>query len=118
MCTTLALRKRTMTSPSVCAFLTCTVEARHELVHAEAFAHVLVGHDDGAGLPPVLVPARVVLMPMGVEDETERPAAEGADGGLDFRLQRRVLVVNQEHAVRAGRPAAVPPPPHQHGHPA
>ncbi len=90
------------------------VERLHELIDAHPLADVLVRDDQRARLAEVLVAARVVAVPVGVEHEADRPVADLRDRGHDLLGQRRVLVVDQEDAVRAGRDADVATPAHQH----
>ena len=55
------------------------------------------------GLGEALVAARVVAVPVRVEDELHRLRRDRGDRGLDLRRERRVLVVDQEHGVGADR---------------
>jgi len=70
-----------------------------ELLGAQAEAHVVVGHDEGPRLAEVLVPAGVVGVPVGVEDETHGPVADRGHRRLDLGCHGRPLVVDEEDAV-------------------
>ena len=71
-------------------------------------AHVLVAEDDRAHLAEVLVPAGVIGVHVGVDEEADRLGRELLDRSDDLVGQRRELVVDEEDAVGAGEDADVP----------
>jgi len=91
MCSTLACSKWTIVSPSVWACSTWKAWMTSPL------------HYQGAGFTEVLVAAGVVAVPMGVEDETNRPLVDSLDRRPDLVGQRRVLIVDQKDPVSACR---------------
>lgn len=58
-----------------------------------------MGHDEHTRAAHVLVPARVVEVPMGVENEPDRLVADGGNGRHYLRRQRSELVIDEEHRV-------------------
>ena len=72
-----------------------------QLLHRHAAPDIVVGDDDGAGAAEILVPAAMVAMPVGVDDEAHRIGIDRAHRGEDALGQRRKLVVDQDVAVGA-----------------
>ena len=90
------------------------VEHFVELLDAHPFAHILVGDEDGAGLPHVFVAADVVAVPVRVDHEADRLVADRSDGGQDFLGQRGILIVDEEDTVVSDRDADVAATPDEH----
>jgi len=72
-------------------------------------ADVVVGDEGRARLRQLLVAARVVTVPVGVQHEPHGPVGEAAYGGLDFRGERRELIVDHHDPVFADRDPDVAP---------
>ena len=70
-------------------------------------ADVLVGHDEAAGLPQVLVPTGVIPVPVGVDHEPHRLVGDAPHRGEDLVGERRVLIVHQQSPVLTGGEADV-----------
>ena len=87
-----------------------------ELIGIHAFAHVLVGYDHRAGLAEVLVAARMIAVPVGVQHEAHRAVADGGYRRQDLLGKAGELVVYDERPVLTHRQANVSSRPHQHVH--
>jgi len=74
------------------------VHDRLELLGGEPLAHVLVGDDDRAVAAEDGVAARVVAVPVRIEDEAHRLRRHRRDGLLQLRRHGRDLIVDEEHA--------------------
>jgi hypothetical protein len=75
--------------------------APEHLLHRHAAPDIVVGDDHRAGSPDILVPAGMVLVPVGVDDEADRIGIDLAHGGEDALGERRILIVDQHVAVGA-----------------
>ena len=62
---------------------------------------IVMGEDECALLPEILVPARMVEMPVGVDEKFHRSRAKVCDGCLNLAGKRGKLVVDQNRAVCA-----------------
>ena len=88
-----------------------------ELPSRHPAADVVMGDEQRAGLPHVLVAAGMIEVPVGVEDEAHRLVGNRRDGREDLRGERRELVVDHEHGVRPHGKASVAPLPEEDIHP-
>ena len=69
--------------------------AHDRLLGREPLAHVLV-RDDQRLEPEDLVPAGVIEVPVGVEQELEVPLVDRGEGGLDLVGERGELIVDDQ----------------------
>ena len=89
--------------------------AAHQLLHRHPAADIVVGDDHRAGAAEILVPAGMIAMPVGVDDEADRIGIERAHRGEDPLGQRRILIVDQDVAVGAVGEADIAAAAEQHG---
>ena len=106
-----------MTTGSAAAGAGGIVLPRMRAARGEPHADVVVREDRRAGLAEVLVPARVVEVPVGVDEVAHRRAAEVGHRLGDLVGQRGELVVDQHGAVGAVGHADVAARAEQHRHP-
>src|SRR3972149_5233380 len=79
------------------------LEELADLLFRHPPANVLVGDDDGARAPHVLVAARMVAVPVGIHHEADRARAYRRDRRPDLLGERGVLVVDYENPVASRR---------------
>ena len=94
----------------LCAGLLIALTSRH------AYAHIVVRHDNRARLTKIFVPARMVIMPVGVDQKLDRLSAKRGNGGLNFLGQRGELVINQNRTIFAVGNTNVAASAKQHSH--
>ena len=74
-----------------------------KVINGKAFAHIIMGDNDSAGLTHVHVTAGMVRVPVGVEQKADWLVRERGNRRFYFFCQGRELVINQKNTVCTDR---------------